>query len=110
MAILFQTAKFKSANTQFGGKPPNLITANISNYTVHFVDEMSLGEPLQCIMMVRVWNQLIVDLQSPFHTCTKSELSITSLSAEVVCTDEIGRHFVFHLSVLTEWLKLGQIR
>ena len=30
MAILFQTAKFKSANTQFGGKPPNLKTANIS--------------------------------------------------------------------------------
>ena len=34
MAILFQTAKFKSANTQFGGKPPNLMTANISGYTV----------------------------------------------------------------------------
>ena len=31
MAILFQT---KSANTQFGGKPPNLMTANISDYTV----------------------------------------------------------------------------
>ena len=34
MAILFQTAKFKSANTQFGGKPPSLMTANISGYTV----------------------------------------------------------------------------
>ena len=34
MAILFQTTKFKSANTQFGGKPPNLMTANISGYTV----------------------------------------------------------------------------
>ena len=34
MAILFQTANFKSANTQFGGKPPNLMTANISGYTV----------------------------------------------------------------------------
>ena len=34
MAILFQTAKFKSAHTQFGGKPPNLMTANISGYTV----------------------------------------------------------------------------
>ena len=32
MAILFHTAKFKSANTQFGGKPPNLMTANISGY------------------------------------------------------------------------------
>ena len=38
MAILFQTAKFKSANTQFGGKPPNLMTANISDYTaLYFV-------------------------------------------------------------------------
>ena len=34
MAILFQTAKFKSANAQFGGKPLNLMTANISGYTV----------------------------------------------------------------------------
>ena len=34
MAILFQTAKFKSANTQFGGKPQNLMTTNISGYTV----------------------------------------------------------------------------
>ena len=36
MAILFQTAKFKSANTRVGGKPPNLMTANISGYTVCF--------------------------------------------------------------------------
>ena len=35
MAILFQTAKFKSANTRFGGKPPNLMTANISGCTVY---------------------------------------------------------------------------
>ena len=35
MAILFQTANFKSANTRFGGKPPNLMTANISGYTVN---------------------------------------------------------------------------
>ena len=35
MAILFQTAKFKPTNTQFGGKPPNLMTANISGYTVY---------------------------------------------------------------------------
>ena len=34
VCILFQTAKFKSANTPFGGKPPNLITTNISGYTV----------------------------------------------------------------------------
>ena len=35
MAILLQTTKFRSANTQFGGKPPNLMTANISSYTVY---------------------------------------------------------------------------
>ena len=35
MAILFQTAKLKSANTQFGGKTLNLMTANISGYTVY---------------------------------------------------------------------------
>ena len=34
MAILFQTAKFNFANAQFGGKPPNLMTANISGYTI----------------------------------------------------------------------------
>ena len=38
MAILFQTAKYKSANTQFGGKPPNLMTANISGYTVLHIE------------------------------------------------------------------------
>ena len=35
VAILFQTAEVKSTNTQFGGgKLPNLMTANISGYTV----------------------------------------------------------------------------
>ena len=41
MAILYQTAKFKSANTQIGGKPPNLMTANISGYMVYFNTQMS---------------------------------------------------------------------
>ena len=51
MAILFQTAKFKSANTQFEGKPPNLMTANISGYTV-------IGGVITCILCMHVLGEL----------------------------------------------------
>ena len=37
MAILYHTTKFKSANTVFGAKPPNLMTANIFGYGVYSV-------------------------------------------------------------------------
>ena len=48
MAILFQTAEFISANTQFGGKPPNLMTTNISGYTVCFIGTRQ--ETLSCLV------------------------------------------------------------
>ena len=40
MAILYRTAKFKSANVlaiAIWAQPPNLIPANISGYTVYFL-------------------------------------------------------------------------
>ena len=34
MAILYQTAKYIFLQWQFGAQPPNLISANISGYTL----------------------------------------------------------------------------
>ena len=38
MVIPYHTAKFKSANSvkNIGAKPPNLMTADISGYTVYY--------------------------------------------------------------------------
>ena len=60
MATLFQTAKFKSANTLFGGKPPNLMTANISGYTVVYrKHDLSVEVLMWYIHCVCVCNAII---------------------------------------------------